>query len=175
MLSIGKVFASPSRAKQFARLFPQFSLCSNCGPTGSLPRARSVPGENELLSVLRYSTRSTERVPLARLRLPVNPTKIYSTEGMLRLRYFLWTHGESNPDLFHAMEPFYRYTMGPTENRNEYTTFISFERRPYTVPLISLYTERMSVLHIISPANDFGPYVKEARVLMNSADQRYTL
>lgn len=26
----------------------------------------------------------------------------------------LWTHGESNPDLFHAMEPFYRYTMGPS-------------------------------------------------------------
>jgi hypothetical protein len=25
-----------------------------------------------------------------------------------------WTHGESNPDLFHAMEPFYRYTMGPS-------------------------------------------------------------
>ena len=25
----------------------------------------------------------------------------------------MWTHGESNPDLFHAMEPFYRYTMGP--------------------------------------------------------------
>ena len=28
-----------------------------------------------------------------------------------------WTHGESNPDLFHAMEPFYRYTMGPSEDR----------------------------------------------------------
>ena len=27
---------------------------------------------------------------------------------------FLWTHGESNPDLLHAMEPFYRYTMGPS-------------------------------------------------------------
>lgn len=24
-----------------------------------------------------------------------------------------WTYGESNPDLFHAMEPFYRYTIGP--------------------------------------------------------------
>jgi hypothetical protein len=27
---------------------------------------------------------------------------------------FVWTHGESNPDLFHAMESFYRYTMGPS-------------------------------------------------------------
>ena len=27
----------------------------------------------------------------------------------------MWTHGESNPDLFHAMELFYRYTMGPVE------------------------------------------------------------
>ena len=26
---------------------------------------------------------------------------------------FWWTHRESNPDLFHAMELFYRYTMGP--------------------------------------------------------------
>src|SRR5687768_2327463 len=25
----------------------------------------------------------------------------------------LWTYRESNPDLFHAMEPFYRYTIGP--------------------------------------------------------------
>ena len=24
-----------------------------------------------------------------------------------------WTYGESNPDLFHAMESFYRYTIGP--------------------------------------------------------------
>lgn len=27
----------------------------------------------------------------------------------------MWTHGESNPDLLHAMEAFYRYTMGPFE------------------------------------------------------------
>ena len=25
----------------------------------------------------------------------------------------MWTHGESNPDLIHAMDLFYRYTMGP--------------------------------------------------------------
>ena len=25
----------------------------------------------------------------------------------------LWTYGESNPDLLHAMEAFYRYTIGP--------------------------------------------------------------
>ena len=26
---------------------------------------------------------------------------------------FWWTYGESNPDLLHAMEAFYRYTIGP--------------------------------------------------------------
>ena len=25
----------------------------------------------------------------------------------------LWTYGESNPDLVHAMDAFYRYTIGP--------------------------------------------------------------
>ena len=35
------------------------------------------------------------------------------------LKSLLWTHRESNPDLFHAMEPFYRYTMGPSEEQIE--------------------------------------------------------
>jgi hypothetical protein len=34
----------------------------------------------------------------------------------ISLRLMLWTYGESNPDLFHAMEPFYRYTIGPYNN-----------------------------------------------------------
>ena len=38
----------------------------------------------------------------------------------------MWTHGESNPDLFHAMELFYRYTMGPSEKQNENNTFSFF-------------------------------------------------
>ena len=25
----------------------------------------------------------------------------------------MWTYGESNPDLVHAMDAFYRYTIGP--------------------------------------------------------------
>lgn len=29
---------------------------------------------------------------------------------------FLWTYGESNPDLVHAMDAFYRYTIGPSED-----------------------------------------------------------
>gem|GEM_PF-2330715 len=33
---------------------------------------------------------------------------------MYRSVFIPWTHGESDPDLFHAMEPFYRYTMGPS-------------------------------------------------------------
>ena len=28
---------------------------------------------------------------------------------------YLWTYGESNPDLVHAMDAFYRYTIGPSE------------------------------------------------------------
>ena len=31
----------------------------------------------------------------------------------MRAEIFWWTHGESNPGLLHAMEPCYRYTMGP--------------------------------------------------------------
>ncbi len=37
---------------------------------------------------------------------------------------FLWTYGESNPDLFHAMEPFYRYTIGPSVS--PILTFLEF-------------------------------------------------
>jgi hypothetical protein len=38
----------------------------------------------------------------------------------------MWTHGESNPDLVHAMDAFYRYTMGPSEKQNENTIFLIF-------------------------------------------------
>jgi hypothetical protein len=91
----------------------QFLLCSICGPTGSSPRARDAAVAASLLSDLLDATRSAERVPRARLRLSV-----MSYKNILRKRYtfaalFLWTYGESNPDLFHAMEPFYRYTIGP--------------------------------------------------------------
>ena len=34
----------------------------------------------------------------------------------LRLPFVhMWTYGESNPDLVHAMDAFYRYTIGPFE------------------------------------------------------------
>ena len=42
-----------------------------------------------------------------------------------------WTYRESNPDLFHAMEPFYRYTIGPSEKKSEACLCIYFERRAF--------------------------------------------
>jgi hypothetical protein len=39
----------------------------------------------------------------------------------------LWTYGESNPDLVHAMDAFYRYTIGPSFEQNEYNIY-SFSR-----------------------------------------------
>ena len=38
----------------------------------------------------------------------------YFRKGRVGVKSELWTYGESNPDLFHAMEPFYRYTIGPS-------------------------------------------------------------
>ena len=50
---------------------------------------------------------------------PRSPYKNIVGQHNVLSSLFLWTYGESNPDLFHAMEPFYRYTIGP---RAAYTT-----------------------------------------------------
>lgn len=44
-----------------------------------------------------------------------------------------WTHGESNPDLFHAMESFYRYTMGPIECAQIYQKNSRLRRKKKTL------------------------------------------
>ena len=36
-----------------------------------------------------------------------------SPEAILLKNRVMWTYGESNPGLLHAMEPCYRYTIGP--------------------------------------------------------------
>ncbi len=59
----------------------------------------------------------------------------------------MWTYRESNPDLFHAMEPFYRYTIGPSEDSKWMLAYTLSERRVYIDPL------------------DIGPYVPDSNKL----------
>lgn len=40
----------------------------------------------------------------------------------------MWTYGESNPDLVHAMDAFYRYTIGPSEKQGKNTLYSYFFR-----------------------------------------------
>jgi hypothetical protein len=44
---------------------------------------------------------------------PRNALKRIPVGRSISLRFMLWTYGESNPDLVHAMDAFYRYTIGP--------------------------------------------------------------
>ena len=52
----------------------------------------------------------------------------YETYSLRSL--FLWTHGELNPDLVHAMDAFYRYTMGPNEKDNTSISYYLRTRSP---------------------------------------------
>ena len=64
---------------------------------------------------------------VARPRLAPSASDLHIAKNLPQADFFfLWTYGESNPDLFHAMELFYRYTMGPSEKQNENNTFSFF-------------------------------------------------
>ena len=61
------------------------------------------------------------------------PDTIIVEECYTSRSVILWTYGESNPDLLHAMEAFYRYTIGPSEDRKRKLAYSFSERRVYTI------------------------------------------
>src|SRR3989344_5631684 len=52
---------------------------------------------------------------------PQNAQRGFASRTKAPRAFLVWTYRESNPDLFHAMEPFYRYTIGP--QREDYSIF----------------------------------------------------
>src|SRR6185503_19608111 len=79
-----------------------------CGPTGS----RTLQVQYTFAG---FSRAIPARKHRKGLRRPGEMCEGTFLGPQLSLCSSLWTHGESNPDLFHAMESFYRYTMGPLE------------------------------------------------------------